>query len=190
MYHWLPIWVAWVSWGRRGDWRGGSRPTPTISVVIYERPLTGELAWTSELELWYLRKRLYQHPIIVVFRWELPEGFSVRLQQHLKLSGHIMVDQFQQHDYVLCNGLLKYRRFQHRLSLSQPAEGVIGNIAGKQRIANNPSFHRGQVHPKSASSPAISDKRGQWISSKGSHTSPIEFIFGGGQDKYVIFIWL
>ena len=23
-----------------------------------------------------------------------------------------------------------------------------------------------------------------------THTSPIEFIFGGGRDKYVIFIWL
>ena len=56
---------------------GDSRPTPNISVVIYEQPLTGELARTRELELCYLRKRFYQSPIIVVFRWELPEGLSV-----------------------------------------------------------------------------------------------------------------
>ena len=44
---------------------------------------------------------------------------------------------------------------------TQPSVGVIGNIAGKQRIAYIPSLHRGRVHPESSSSPVISDKRGQ-----------------------------
>ena len=48
----------------------------------------------------------------------------------------------------------------------QPAIGVLGNIAGKQRNAYNPSLHRGQVHPESTSNLVISDKSGQWIRSE------------------------
>ena len=41
------------------------------------------------------------------------------------------------------------------LWLAQAAVGVIGNIAGKHRIAYNPSLHRGRVNLEFASSPEI-----------------------------------
>ena len=51
----------------------GVSTNPNNFVVIFNQPLTGKLAGTSELVLFYLRKRFYQNPIIVLFRWKLLE---------------------------------------------------------------------------------------------------------------------
>ena len=75
--------------------------------------------------------------------------------------------------------------YKHRFSkpLFQP-------LLDRQRIAYNPSLHPRLSSPESANSPVITSKRGLQFVPRISHTSPIEFIFCGGQDKFVIFIWV
>ena len=81
--------------------------------------------------------------------------------------------------------LLKPYHRRHRLP-----ELAFQPCVGKKRIAYNPSLHRVRVH---RSQPVA-----QWFLTNGfrdfvprlSHTSLIEFIFSGGRDKYVIFIWV
>ena len=57
-----------------------------------------------------------------------------------------------------------------------------------QTFAYNASLRTSKSLPQSASSPVILTNKVRDIVSRLWHTSPIKFIFGGGQDKFVLFI--
>ena len=68
---------------------------------------------------------------------------------------------------------------------SQFAKGCISTLFGKKTIALIPPFTESKFTADSQKPNDFSNKKGEGICSEASQ---IKFIFGGGQDKYAIFI--